>query len=87
MILFPTISPTVFMHIEERGKSLLLRWRHESKPYSFSMKGYNNPVGRSQAELKLAEINTDIIAGYFDPTLLKYRLRKTGKKPTVISAV
>ena len=51
------------------------------------MKGYNNPVGRSQAELKLAEINTDIIAGYFDPTLLKYRLRKTGKKPTVISAV
>jgi integrase len=87
VILLPTISPTVFMHIEERGKSLLLRWKHEGKPYSFSMRGYNNPVGRSQAESKLAEIKTDIIAGYFDPTLLKYRLRKTGKKPTAISAV
>jgi integrase len=51
------------------------------------MKGYNNPVGRSQAESKLAEIKTDIIAGYFDPTLLKYKLRTTGKKPTAISAV
>lgn len=87
MILLPTISPTVFMYIEERGKSLLLRWRHEGKPYSFSMRGYNNPVGRSQAGSKLAEIETDILAGYFDPTLLKYRLRKTGKKPTAISAV
>ena len=51
------------------------------------MRGYNNPVGRSQAESKLAEIKTDILAGYFDPTLLKYRLRKTGKNPTAISAV
>ena len=51
------------------------------------MRGHNNPVGWSQARLKLAEINTDIIAGYFDLTLLKYRLRKTGKKPTAISAV
>ena len=75
------------MYIEERGKSLLLRWKHEGKPYSFSMRGYNNPVGRSQAESKLAEIKTDILAGYFDPTLLKYRLRKTGKNPTAISAV
>ena len=87
VILLPTISPTVFMYIEERGKSLLLRWRHEGKPYSFSMRGYNNPVGRSQAESKLAEIRTDIIAGYFDPTLLKYKLRISGKKPTAISAV
>lgn len=75
------------MYIEERGKSLLLRWRHEGKPYSFSMRGHNNPIGWSQAKSKLAEIETDIIAGYFDPTLLKYRPRKTGKKPTAISAV
>jgi hypothetical protein len=75
------------MYIEERGKSLLLRWRHEGKPYSFSMRGHNNPIGWSQAKSKLAEIETDIIAGYFDTTLLKYRLRKTGKKPTAISAV
>jgi integrase len=75
------------MYIEERGKSLLLRWTHEGKKYSFSLKGYNNPVGKTVAEQKLAIIKTDIQAGYFDPTLLKYKPRKLGSNPTEITAV
>jgi integrase len=75
------------MHIEERGKSLLLRWSYEGKSYSFSLKDHNNPIGKSAAKMKLATIEKDIRAGYFDTTLLKYKPRKTGSNPTEITAV
>ncbi len=75
------------MHIEERGKSLLVRFTHESKNYSFSLPNHNNPVGLSNAKLKIAQIEKDIRCERFDSTLLRYKPRKSGKNPTDITAV
>jgi integrase len=73
------------MHIEKRGNSLLIRFSHDGKPYSFSLPKHNNPVGVSNANLKIAQIEKDIAYGNFDPTLLRYKPRKMGKHPTAIS--
>jgi integrase len=75
------------MHIEKRGKSLLIRFTHEGKPYSFSLPRHNNPVGEAAAKLKIAQIEKDIAYGNFDTTLLRYKLRKLGKNPTDLTAV
>jgi integrase len=75
------------MHFEKRGKSLLIRFSHDGKPYSFSLPKHNNPVGISAAKGKIAQIEKDILSGHFDTTLLKYKPRKLGKNPTAISAV
>lgn len=75
------------MHIEKRGQSLLVRFAHESKNYSFSLPNHNNPVGLSNANLKIAQIEKDIRCERFDSTLLRYKPRRTGKNPTDITAV
>jgi integrase len=75
------------MHIEERGNSLLIRFSHDGKSYSFSLAKHNSPVGRSNANLKIAEIEKDIAYGNFDTTLLKYKPRKLDNNPTAITAV
>jgi integrase len=85
--LSPTISPTVFMYTEKRGNSLLIRFSHDAKQYSFSLPKQNNPVGLAVAKMKMAEIEKDLNYGNFDTTLLKYKPRKLGKNPTEISAV
>ena len=41
------------MHIEKRGNSLLIRFSHDAKPYSFSLPKHNNSVGLSNAKLKI----------------------------------
>jgi integrase len=75
------------MYLEKRGNSLLIRFTHDGKPYSFSLPKHNNPVGISNAKIKMAQIEKDIAYGNFDPTLLKYKPRQLGKNPTAISAV
>jgi integrase len=85
--LSPTISPTVFMHIEKRGSSLLIRFSHDAKQYSFSLSKHNSPVGLAAANLKIAQIEKDIAYGNFDTTLLRYRPRRMGNNPTAITAV
>ena len=75
------------MYTEKRGNSLLIRFSHNSKQYSFSLPKQNNPVGLSNAKLKIAQIEKDIAYGNFDTTLLKYKVRKLGKNPTDITAV
>ena len=75
------------MHIEKRGNSLLIRFFHDAKSYSFSLAKHNNPVGMSVAKMKMAQIEKDIAYGNFDTTLLKYKSRRTGKNPTEITAV
>ena len=75
------------MYIEKRGKSLLIRFTHDAKNYSFSLPNHNNPVGLSNAKLKIAQIERDISCERFDPTLLRYKLRRTGKNSTEITAV
>jgi integrase len=75
------------MHFEKRGKSLLIRFSHDGKPYSFSLPKHNDPVGIAVAKGKIAQIEKDILSGHFDTTLLKYKPRKLGKNPTAITAV
>jgi integrase len=82
----PNISPNVFMYIEPRGKSLIIRWNYESKPYHICLAKHNTPVGKAAAQMKLAAIEKDILSGHFDSTLLKYKPCKVGKNPTVITA-
>jgi integrase len=83
----PTISPTVLMHFEKRGKSLLVRFSHDGKPYSFSLPKHNNKMGITLAKKLMATIEADILYGDFDRTLLRYKSRKMGKNPTQITAV
>jgi integrase len=75
------------MHIEKRGKSLLIRFSHDAKAYSFSLPNSNNPIGVAVAQGKIATIEKDIAYGNFDTTLLKYKPRRAGKNPTEITAV
>jgi integrase len=65
--LLPHKSPHVFMHIEERGKSLIIRWRVDSKKYHKTLKNHNNPVGWLNAKSVMASIEKDILSGHFDP--------------------
>jgi integrase len=74
------------MHTVEYGNSLLIRFTHEAKRYSFSLSNSNSPVGLANANIKIAQIEKDILSGHFDPTLLKYKPRKSGKNPTEITA-
>jgi len=67
-VMLPHISPHSFMHIEERGSSLILRWRFEGKKYHKTLKKHNHPIGWSNAKSVLASIERDILSGHFDPT-------------------
>jgi integrase len=66
--LLPHNSPHVFMHIEERGKSLIICWRYKGTKYHKTLAKHNNPVGRKNAEIVKASIERDILSGHFDPT-------------------
>lgn len=72
---------------ERKGNNLRLRWRHEGKRYCLGLGVKDTPTGRAFARQKASQIEMDVIAGYFDPTLLKYRPRKLGTNPTEITAV
>jgi integrase len=75
------------MYIEPRGKSLIIRWTIDCQRYHICLANHNSPVGKASAQMKLATIEKDILSGHFDPTLLKYKPRKSGKNPTEITAV
>jgi integrase len=75
------------MYIEPRGKSLIIRWTIDCQRYHICLANQNNPVGYEWAKIKQATIEKDILSGHFDPTLLKYKSRKSGKNPTEITAV
>ena len=59
--LLPHKSPHIFMHIEERGKSLIIRWRVDSKKYHKSLKNHNNPIGWKNANSLKESIEGDIL--------------------------
>ncbi|WP_310412226.1 site-specific integrase [Chamaesiphon sp. OTE_8_metabat_110] len=69
------------MHIEERGKSLIIRWRVDSKKYHKTLKNHNNPIGWSNAKSLMASIEKDILSGHFDPT--PYTDRGKAKKQNI----
>jgi integrase len=56
------------MHIEERGKSLIIRWRFEGKKYHKTLKNHNNPIGWKNAQIVKASIEKNILSGHFNPT-------------------
>ena len=64
----PRFAPHFYMHIEERGKSLIIRWRFEGKKYHKTLKSHNNPIGWKNAESVMASIEKNILSGHFDPT-------------------
>jgi hypothetical protein len=51
--LLPHKSPHV---IEERGKSLIIRWRFEGKKYHQTLKNHHNPIGWKNAQIVKASI-------------------------------
>ncbi len=73
--------------IDKTGNTLRLRWNYEGKKKALSLGVADNPIGRALAKLKSAEIEKDLAAGYYDPTLMKYKPRKRGSNPTEITAV
>jgi integrase len=66
---------------------LLIRFWHEGKRYTLSTWLYDSEFNRSVADKVIGRIKVDVGAGYFDPTLLKYKPQKLGAKPTSITAV
>jgi integrase len=66
---------------------LLIRFRYEGKRYTLTTGLHDSEFNRSAADRIIARIKTDIGAGYFDPTLLKYKPQRLGAKPTSITAV
>jgi hypothetical protein len=57
------------MYIEPRGKSLIIRWRVDSKKYHKTLKNHNNPIGWSNANVVMASIANDIVSGRFNPSI------------------
>jgi integrase len=85
VILLPHVSPHVFyMHIEKRGKSLIIRWRFEGKKYHKTLKNHNNEIGWSNAELLMKAIRNDIDKERFNPSIYtqKGKVKKQNIKIT-----
>jgi Arm DNA-binding domain len=80
-VLLPHKPPHIFMHIEERGKSLIIRWRVDSKKYHKTLKNHNNPVGWLNAKSVMASIEKDILSGHFD--LIPYTNQGKVKKQNI----
>jgi integrase len=72
--------------IENHDGRLRLRWLYQGRRYTMGCGVSDNPTGRAIAKLKSAEIEKDLINGYFDITLLKYKPRILGKSATEITA-
>jgi integrase len=72
--------------VENHNGRLRLRWLYQGKRYTMGCGVSDNPTGRAVAKLKSAEIEKDLINGYFDPTLLKYKPRTLGKTATEVNA-
>ncbi|KGF73199.1 integrase [Neosynechococcus sphagnicola sy1] len=71
--------------IEDHNGRLRLRWLYQGKRYTMGCGVPDNATGRAVAKQKAAQIELDIQAGYFDPSLLKYKPRTLGKNATEMS--
>jgi hypothetical protein len=68
----------------DRGR-LRLRWQFLGERYQLSTGLNNNATGRGVARMKAGQIETDIAAGYFDLSLLKYKPRTLGQGATELT--
>jgi integrase len=73
------------VYIENHDGRLRLRWFHANRRYTLAVGVDDNATGRAVARTRAGLIETDIAAGYFDPTLLKYKPRLSGKNATEIN--
>jgi integrase len=58
----------------DRGR-LRLRWLYQGKRVTMSLGVDDNPTGRAFAKQKSGQIETDLTAGHYDETLLRYKPR------------
>ena len=72
--------------IEKHRNKLRLRWRYQNKRYTLSTYREANAIGHAYAKQLKSQVELDMEAGYFDDSLLKYKPRILGPKPTEISA-
>ena len=72
--------------IEDYCGQLRLRWQYEGKRYTMAVGVDNDATGNAVARKKSSEIELDMQAGYFDPTLLKYKPKILEKTATEITA-
>jgi integrase len=73
--------------IDKKGNTLRLRWNYEGKRCQLSLGVRDDYAGQILANTKKTEIERDIFSGHYDPTLLKYKLRKFGTNASEITAV
>uniref|UniRef100_B8HUB1 Integrase family protein n=1 Tax=Cyanothece sp. (strain PCC 7425 / ATCC 29141) TaxID=395961 RepID=B8HUB1_CYAP4 len=81
----PILTPDMKVTIENHNGRLRLRWLFEGKRYTLGCGVPANPTGMAIAKIKKAEIERDLLNGYFDPTLLRYKPRTLSKNGTEIS--
>ena len=75
------------IEIDKSARTLRLRWYYQGSRTSLSLGVASDATGLAFAQMKKSEIAMDLISGYYDSTLLKYKPRKLGRNPTEVSAV
>ncbi|WP_310422889.1 tyrosine-type recombinase/integrase [Chamaesiphon sp. VAR_48_metabat_135_sub] len=75
------------MHIEERGTSLIIRWRFEGKKFHKTLSKHNNPIGRKHTEMVMASIEKDIMCGRFDPSIYSQKGKDLKQAIDTLTAV
>lgn len=70
------------MQIENHSGRLRLRWMYRGKKYRLTVGVNADDLGYSVAKQKASEIERDMVAGYFDESLLKYKPRYLGRCAT-----
>jgi integrase len=71
--------------IENHDGRLRLRWHYQGKRYTLSCGVNADPTGMALAKIKQSQIEGDLLNGYFDPSLLRYKPQTLGKNATQIS--
>jgi integrase len=69
---------------KDRGK-LRLRWQFQGERYALSLGLDANDIGLGVARMKAGQIQADMAAGHFDPTLLRYKPRLLGRNHTEVN--
>jgi len=82
-------NPKGLVNIESVKGRLRLRWRYQGKQLCLATGYPDTPECRAAAQILANKIWLDIVGGYFDPTLDKYRQQPLAKKnsPTLLELI
>lgn len=79
------INPTrQLVKVENDDGRLRLRWTHEGKRYSLALGLPDSTLNRGHAWQVALQIEGDIVTHNFDPTLKKYKPKRSGRKGRLI---